>query len=54
MPSHIRLRLDFGLLAVLIALAGLGVFEWPWMLLGWGSTQAVLAALDMRDWSRHG
>lgn len=51
-PSHIRVRLDFGALAVLIALAGFGVFDWPAVLLGWGVMCVILALLDLREWSR--
>lgn len=44
--ADIRIRLEIGLLAVLIALCGLGLFDWASVLLGWGLTETAFAARD--------
>src|SRR4051812_21486144 len=34
-PSHVRIRLEIGLLAILMALCGYGLFHWYAVLFGW-------------------
>lgn len=43
----LTVRLNLGALAVLLGMAGLGIFRWEWLLIGWGSTTFALALLEL-------